>query len=187
MQIKEEWKWIEGFEHRYQISNMGRIKSFLRNPNGEIRKNTNRLGWYFTVNLIDELGVSHTERIHRLVCKAFIGDIPRGYHVHHKDGDKQNNRVDNLEIVHPQKHAKETIKHNANVLKGINEYNKYVRPKSIRQYTLDNHFLAEYVSSKIASDFTGVCQRNILQVCDNQQGRKQAGGYIWRYAESEVV
>ena len=76
--------------------------------------NTDKNGWYFTVNLFDCDGKRRTERIHRLVAKAFIGEIPKGYHIHHKDGNKQNNRLDNLEIIHPAKHSMETIKKNKN-------------------------------------------------------------------------
>ena len=128
------------------------------------------------------------------VARAFIGEIPKGYHVHHKDGNKQNNVVTNLEIIHPYEHSIETIKHNKKILEGLNDYNRYQRPKRIRQYTLDGKFLAEYVNGEVASVMTGICHRNILQVASrtpfNSKGniRKQAGGYVWKFAdESEVV
>lgn len=192
--LKEEWKWISGYDGIYQISNYGRLKSFRKDKNGYICSNTDKNGWYFTVNLYDELGRMKTERIHVLVAKEFIGEIRKGYHVHHKDGNKQNNRVDNLEIISPLKHRAETARQRPNLTKAMNEYNKYERPIRIRQYTQDGHFLAEYINAKVASDMTGVCQRNILQVANkepfNNKGniRKQAGGYVWKYAdESEVV
>ena len=47
-----------------------------KNKNGRIMPNTNKNGWYFTVNLFDHNGKRRTERIHRLVAKAFIGEIP---------------------------------------------------------------------------------------------------------------
>lgn len=99
--MKEEWKWIEGYEGRYTISNKGRLKSYLSDKYGKILSQTNRFGWYFTVNLKDENGKMSTKRIHVLVAEHFIGKIPKGYHVHHKDGNKQNNVVTNLEIIHP--------------------------------------------------------------------------------------
>lgn len=156
--------------------------------------NTDKNGWYFTVNLFDHDGKRRTERIHRLVAKAFIGEIPKGYHIHHKDGNKQNNRLDNLEIIHPAKHRMETIKKNKNVIKGMNDYNRYVKPKRVKQYTLDGVYLAEYVNCEIASRMTGICQRNISQVASkepyNSKGsvRKQAGGYVWKFEkEGEVM
>ena len=81
----------------------------------------------------------------------------------------------------------ETIKKNKNVIKGMNDYNKYVKPKRVKQYTLDGVYLAEYVNCEIASRMTGICQRNISQVASkepyNSKGsvRKQAGGYVWKF------
>lgn len=189
--MSEEWEWIKGYEGLYQISNMGRLKSFRRNKDGYICSNVNKNGWYLTVNLYDSLNRRKTFRIHVLVAKAFIGDIPKGYHVHHKDGNKQNNDVNNLEIVNPLTHRMETAKQRPDLCKGMNEYNQFTRPKHIRQYDLEGHFIAEYANCKIASELTGVCMRNIHQVADktpfNSKGniRKQAGGFVWKYADDK--
>lgn len=192
--MREEWKWIDGYNGLYQISNMGRLKSFHKSKEGIILSNTNKNGWYFTVNLKNSDKKRKTERIHVLVAKTFIGEIPKGFHVHHKDGNKQNNIVTNLEIIHPSKHWHETEKNNPNVINGLNNYNRYIKPRKIQQYSKDGILLAEYVNGEVASRMTGICQRNILQVASgepfNSKGsvRKQAGGYVWKYAnESEVV
>lgn len=88
----------------------------------------------------------------------------------------------------------ETIKKNKNVIKGMNDYNRYVKPKRVKQYTFDGVYLAEYVNCEIASRMTGICQRNISQVASkepyNSKGnvRKQAGGYVWKFEkEGEVM
>ena len=190
--MTEEWKWIKEYEGLYQISNLGRLKSFHRNKSeGRIMSLANINGWYFTVILRDGNGEYSTKRIHQLVAEHFIGEIPKGYHVHHKDGNKQNNKVSNLEVISRKEHTKETMKQHPDYCKGMNEYNKYVRPRHIRQYDLEGHFIAEYANSKIASELTGVCARNILQVANkkpfNSKGsvRKQAGGYVWKFADDE--
>ncbi len=188
----EIWKWISGYEGLYQISSLGNLKSYLGDENGRVRSNINKTGWYFTVVLVDKLGRKKTFRIHRLVAEAFIGKIPKGYHVHHKDGNKQNNRVENLEIVHPAKHNQETRAMNPDFAKAMNDYNRYEKPKSIRQYTLDGHLIAEYVSATVASMMTGICQRNILQVAnktpygEHHRVRKQAGGYYWEFGKGVI-
>ena len=190
--MNEEWKWIKGYEGLYQISNLGRLKSFHRDKSeGRIMSLANINGWYFTVILRDGNGEYSTKRIHQLVAEHFIGEIPKGYHVHHKDGNKQNNKVSNLEVISRKEHTKETMKQHPDYCKGMNEYNKYVRPRHIRQYDLEGHFIAEYANSKIASELTGICARNILQVANknpfNSKGsvRKQAGGYIWKFADDK--
>ena len=78
---------------------MGRMKSFKKNSKGYITSNKNKNGWYLTVNLFDDKNKCHTTRIHTLVAEHFIGEIPKGYHVHHIDGNKQNNKVTNLSII----------------------------------------------------------------------------------------
>lgn len=188
----EEWKWVDGFEGLYQISSHGRLKSFRKFKEGYILSEHNQYGWYLTVNLFDENGVRNTRRIHRLVAEAFIGEIPPGYQVHHKDDDKQNNHVENLEIIHPVKHRKKTELTHPQIITGMNNYNKFERPTRIQQFDLDGHFIAEYANARIASHFTGVCSRNILQVASNDEYkpgkiRKQAGGYVWKLKEESEV
>ena len=185
--MNEEWRDVKGFEGLYQISNMGNLKHYTKRFGWRITKETNKNGWYFTHVLKDSKGFSHTYRLHRLVAQTFIGEIPKGYHVHHKDGNKQNNRVDNLEIIHPAKHVAETYKQNKRLFEGMNRYNRYVRPKRVIQYTLAGDFIAEYANATLASNYTGVCQRNILQVASGEQGRKQAGGFVWKFAEEKGV
>lgn len=185
--LKEEWKDVAGFEGLYQISNFGNLKSFLSKNDGYVLSEKNSKGWYLTTALKDSEGNFHTKRIHRLVAENFIGEIPKGYHVHHKDGNKQNNRVDNLEIIHPMKHARETINQNQNVLRGMNHYNRYERPKPVYQFSIEGDFIAKYANAEIASRYTGVCQRNILQVANGDKARKHAGGFIWSFSDKKEV
>lgn len=191
--MKEEWKWIKGYEDLYAISNFGNVVSFYGNEKYKKISLKNKDGWYLSFRAVDKNGTKKTLRVHVEVAKAFIGEIPKSYHVHHKDGNKQNNRVDNLEIISPKEHCKESIKQNPDICAGMNDYNKYKRPKHIVQYDLENHFIAEYANAAIASKLTGICQRNILQVANkepfNNKGsiRKQAGGYVWKYTDEREV
>lgn len=207
---KENWKWIKGYEGLYAISDIGSVISFWKSKRGRKLSVSNKNGWYLSFRACNSKREFSTIRIHIAVAKTFIGDIPKGYHVHHKDGNKQNNSVENLEIISPKEHCAETIKQNPHILDGMISYNKgrftgkykrYERnrsPKSrfpkgkLLQYTLDGKLVGEYYSSMDAYRKTGVCQRNILQVANkepyNSKGniRKQAGGYIWKF-EKEVV
>jgi hypothetical protein len=187
----EEWKWVKNYDHLYQISNFGRLKSFHKNLSGTILSVKNSKGWYLSVPLIKD-GKKTTKRIHRLVVEAFIGEIPIGYEVHHIDGSKQNNHVDNLQIIELRQHRIMTILEHPDFTEGMNKYNKYERPRDILQFTIDGYFIAKYVSARVASEITGICQRNILQVANNDEYkpgmvRKQAGGYVWKFEEKGVV
>ena len=94
---KEIWKDIEGYEGLYQVSNMGRIKSFQYDKiKGKILKPSLCAFDYLKINLRLN-NTPKTEKLHRLVAKAFIPNPENKPQINHKDGNKQNNRVDNLE------------------------------------------------------------------------------------------
>lgn len=191
MQI-EVWKDIKGFKGVYQISNFGSLKSFKKDINGKVLSNTNKKGGYFSVILRKGEKVK-TTRIHRLVAEAFLPNPDNLSQVHHKDGNKQNNCIDNLEWVSEKEHNLITQQQNPNTIAGLVNYNKFIRPKKVQQYSLNGELLAEYNNGTEAYLRTGVCLRNIHQVASktpfNQKGnvRKQAGGYIWKYKDEGVV
>lgn len=182
----ETWRDIPGFDGDYQISSLGRLKSFKKEAVGRVLSVKNSKGWYLTVNLICRKEERHTHRIHRLVAQAFVPNPENKPEVNHKDTDKQNNRADNLEWVTRLENAHHAIKNNPNILKGMNRYNKFTRPKKVQQLTLEGKVLAEYPNATAAAEATGVCGRNILQVANRDEfspgrTRKQAGGYAWRF------
>ena len=183
----EEWKWVKGYEGLYKVSNIGRIKSYHKQKDGYIRSIQNRNGDYLRIILCDSNNVRKSAAVHVVVANAFVGQIPAGWQVHHIDGCKQNNIASNLEIIQPKEHRKETKKMNPQITDGMVNYNRYVRPRIVQQYTLDGVFVASYPNAKEAGFATGICSRNILQVASetpyNATGktRKQAGGYVWRF------
>lgn len=98
----EEWKEIEGFE-RYYISNKGNIKSTIGKekilhqyilPNG-----------YVSVKLRRD-NKSYNRFIHRLVAIAFIDTDDKSKEVHHKNKNRSDNNVDNLQWVSTEEHRK---------------------------------------------------------------------------------
>lgn len=189
MDINEQWKDVNGFEGMYMIGNHGTL---LSNKRGcwRIMSITNKNGWYLSIRLKDRKGKYHTKRIHHLVYEAFVGDIPAGYDVHHKDGNKQNNCVENLLAISENEHHTIHASENPNIYEGMRYYNKYVKTIPIFQYSLDGTFIAEYPNGHEAHIATGVCQRNILQVAHKTEYkpgkiRKQAGGYIWKLKEQD--
>jgi hypothetical protein len=87
----EEWRSVEGYEDRYAVSNLGRIKN-VRHGN-ILSPGKNEKGYLYIVLYKD--GKSSPKRVHRIVASAFLGKS--SLEINHKDGDKTNNRVDNLE------------------------------------------------------------------------------------------
>ena len=204
------WKWIKGYEGLYAISDSGLIKSFWKDSRGQFVKTNNKNGWYLSFRATDRNKEVKTIRVHIAVAKAFIGQIPNGYEVHHRDGNKQNNCVSNLQILSGIEHKRLTLMENHHILDGMIAYNqgRAIHGKSkkekrnvqrfkkgkIIQYSLNGEFINSYRNAMEASRNTGVCGRNILQVANkepyNSKGsvRKQAGGYVWKFEkESEVM
>ena len=153
----EIWKNIS-WAHGYQVSNFGNVRSVDRevnHPNGvAIKKGKllkpfkNKRGYLEMILLIN--GIKFHKTIHRLVADAFIPN-PNNYPmINHKDENKTNNVVENLEWC--------THKYNCNYgtsveRSSINRTNKMVR------ITKDKTFI--YKSSKIASKLIGVCVASI--------------------------
>jgi len=87
----EEWKDIPGYEGLYEVSNLGRVRR-----NGKILKpSKNRYGYFQLV--LSKDGTKRTFTIHRLVAYAFINNPDNLPCINHKDEDKTNNAVNNLE------------------------------------------------------------------------------------------
>lgn len=105
MIFEEIFKTIEGYEGMYEISNYGRVKS-LKNNKEYILKPSLDLNGYVIVSLSNE-GIKKTKTIHQLVAIAFLNHIPDGMKliVNHKDFNRQNNHVDNLEIILQRENA----------------------------------------------------------------------------------
>lgn len=102
----EQWKPVQGYENIYEVSSIGRVRSLDRcvicNDGNKkscvgqlLRPHLNRNG-YCVVHLRND-GVSHCMLVHRLVGIAFIPNDENKPQINHKDGNKTNNCVENLE------------------------------------------------------------------------------------------
>lgn len=115
--MDEIWKQIKGYEGRYEISNMGRVKSLSRLK--VIRKarfiTKEKLLRYPIINyphvtLSNSLGVRKTELIHRLIAIAFIPNPDEKPEVNHIDGNPKNFSISNLEWVTKSENGKHAFK-----------------------------------------------------------------------------
>lgn len=92
--MEEIWKDIPNYEGLYQVSNLGRIRNAKTK---KIKNQRNTYKKYLQVDLFNKN--QKTYRVHRLVAETFIPNPNNLPQVNHKDGNKQNNRVDNLEWI----------------------------------------------------------------------------------------
>ena len=103
--MKNEWKDIEGFEGDFQINRKGEV---LNKNTGRILKVSANRDGYVRCNLYRD-GKDNMRTVHRLVAMAFIPNPKNHPQVHHKDGNKENNLVENLEWVSPREHARKML------------------------------------------------------------------------------
>lgn len=120
--IEETWKPIVGYEGLYEISSLGSIRALRRSgryrgrwgeavmnfPAKNMIASTSRSGYkYLCLKKPDEPAVKFL--LHRLVMAAFVGPPPNGEQVNHRDGDKSNNAVSNLEYCTPCQNVRHCI------------------------------------------------------------------------------
>lgn len=108
--MEEIWKEIKGFDGRFSISNLGRVKQnnieFISLQNKKIihkEKIIKPFTWQSRYLRVDLISRKHKKRlatyVHKLVAEYFIGPRPTGYEIDHIDGNYLNNSVDNLRYV----------------------------------------------------------------------------------------
>ena len=171
--MTEQWKDVEGFEHLYQVSNLGRVRSLPRKTtSGRILKPATDKDGYLRVRLVDGK-TSKNFRVNRLVALAFVPN-PYGLPVvNHKDENKQNNRADNLEFC--------TVKYNTNYNGGARRRG-LSRMKPIDQYDLNGNHIAHWSGRVEIVKTLGFNGGNITEVCQGK--RHHANGFIWRYSDA---
>ena len=160
--LKEIWKDIEGYEGLYQVSNLGKVKSkrkILSPAKGE----------YLKVNL-NKNGKQNTCYIHRLVALTFIPNQNNYTHINHKDENKYNNNVNNLEWC--------TNKYNINYgnaqKKKANQQLRY----NVIQKDVEGNIIKVWESASQVAKCLNLNKGTIRKSC--QKGLKNYG-YFWEY------
>ena len=172
MEETEIWRDVVGYENLYKISNLGNVKNCL---SGRILKSSNDKDGYKLIGLYKN-GVHKTHKIHRIVAQAFLPNQNNLPCVNHKDENKANNRVSNLEFC--------TQQYNLNYGSHYERVSKALinrKDCSKLQFDKNGNFINEYHSVSDATRKTGVHQGNICMVCRGKL--KSTGGYVWKYKD----
>lgn len=169
MQTKEEiWKDIKGYEGQYQVSNLGRVRSLNYRKTGQIKvlsllKVSNGYSGVY-------LGHKNLKLVHRLVAQTFILN-PNNYPIiNHKDCNRQNNVVTNLEWC--------TYKYNNNYADAIEKRIKK-QSKQVVQMSLNGQIITIWPSINEAVRQNDLCRSGIIQCCQNKINKYK--GYKWEY------
>lgn len=171
----EEWKDIPGCSGRYQISSLGRVRSYAnfgsqyrQNKKAILKKAFINKDGYAKVQIYYDSGKLGAEAVHRLVAKVFIpnpNDLPE---VNHKNGNKTDNTVKNLEWIS----HKDNVLHSLKVLGNKPGHRNKVQCVETGQV---------FIGYKAAADSVGSTPNEIWKVLsDKRPGRATCGGYHWR-------
>jgi hypothetical protein len=162
----EIWKDIPDYEGLYQASNLGRIKSLERIAKNnhkikeKILKPQNNKNGYLSVNLYKNNKMKR-KLIHRLVALTFIKNVNNYLYINHKDKNKNNNCLKNLEWC-------------------TQSYNViYSKGRKINQYDKNNNFIKTWDSIADVKRILNIDNSLIVRCCKGI--KKSAGGFKWKY------
>ena len=183
---KVQWKPIQGFS-AYTISSTGTVRK-----HGEIRKPFNNNG-YWRIFLHQD-GKHEKYLVHRLVALHFLPTLDTNLQVNHKDMDKRNNRVSNLEWVTNRENVMHALKHTpglaertrANMQKIGREYgarNGSATNKPVCLCGVHGEVVRHFESAREAARELGISYKGISRCCTGDRAHYK--GQCWRFASRE--
>lgn len=181
--IKEEkgtstvWKDVPGYEGLYKVSDRGEIRSECGLWGAHYIDGFSQKNGYMKVALYKNKK-KKTFQIHRVVASAFLENPYKKEQVNHKDGNKKNNCVTNLEWCTQSENQIHAFK------MGLNRGRKgeeNVRSRSIIQYDKNMNKIAEWGCMSTAQEKLGI---NVSNICNCCKGKiKSIGGFVFKYKE----
>ena len=182
--MEEIWKAVKGYEDLYEVSTFGRVRSlgkiFYKDNHGTICKTTYQpqiiaqryhTAGYLIVNL-NNYKNQKTMRVHRLVAEAFIPNPENKPFINHKNGIKDDNRLENLEWSTPSENNQHAYDTGLCIHRG--------QSKPVAQKDDKGNIINVFINARVASVYIGKsveCSRNIRAVCEKGYGH--CGGFCW--------
>ena len=184
--MREIWKPIDGYEGFYEVSNLGRVRSYIPPANSKnVRRSTPKImtpqvndNGYVVIALVKNK-TRKVFRVHRLVATAFVDIVEGKPYVNHIDGDKTNNRFDNLEWCTRSENMLHAIK--VGLLKPKSG-KENPRSRRVKMYDMEGNFIRRFDSVIEAAKYCGRKNQSSISACC-RGNIPHSYGYLWRYEE----
>ena len=179
---QELWRDVVGFEGLYLVSNMGNVMSVPRLRIVKRKGSTfsSRSCGYTLTQQIDKYGYLYVSlggknrKVHRLVMDAFVG--PSSLTVNHKDEDKTNNRLENLEYLS----VTDNLKYGTGMKR--RKASAQRRAKAVHQIDPNTQQVIKTYPSLVSVEPYGFCSQAVGKVCMGK--RLMHKGFLWRYVNA---
>jgi hypothetical protein len=158
----EEWRDVPGYEGLYQVSNLGRVKSLPKSGSGGhngklLRMNcVGKIGKSYLAVILSKNKKTKSFKVHKLVAMAFLNHKPDGTHklcVDHRDNDKLNNKLENLQLITARENTTKDKKEGTSKYLGVSwkkNANKWKAQIEINRKVIHlGQFLKEEDASKV--------------------------------------
>lgn len=177
--MDEEWRDVEGYEGYYQISNLGRVKSFKHKSPRIMKPHHDKKGYARLI--LRKSGKDIPNLVHRLVAKAFIPNPQNLPEVNHKDENPSNNVLTNLEWCD----KKYNNNYGTKIERGVaNRDARAIGDKNsmaVLQLDINGNLIKEWKSATACREELGFDNSVIAKCC---KGKLKTGyGYTWKYKE----
>jgi hypothetical protein len=184
--MEEIWKDIPNYKGLYQASSLGRIKSLARTVNSShgstqfinerIRKYVFTPLGYYRILLL-KCKVRKIYFVHRLVAITFIENPDNKPQINHKDGNKLNNNVDNLEWCTQKENSIHAWSNGLQKPYIREKYKTNTRSRKVLQFDMNGNFIKKYNCLTEAAECAKTTTYSITMVANNK--RKHANKFKW--------
>jgi hypothetical protein len=187
--MTEQWKAIEGYEGLYEVSNLGNVRSLdrtIRHSDGKVTNFKGQVLKYgvhykgYLVVYLTKNSKKKSVKIHRLVATAFIPNPDNLPHVNHKDENKTNNHVSNLEWCS----NKYNVLYGTGIQRGLETASKNktkTRRKAVEGIHMETGEKLFYACTMEAQRQGGFNASQIIKCCNGQS--KHHRKYVWTYID----
>lgn len=157
--MKEQWKQVPGYEWRYEVSDQGNVRSWIT-TSGKRREKPKILNpQYCGKKYLQVVLQGQQEKVHRLVAIVFLPRTTGKDQVNHIDGDKENNKIENLEWCTQSENQTHSYK------TGITK--RKLTPENVKEI---RHLYANTkVTQKKIAEYFGIYQQHVSAIINNKK------------------